>query len=113
MKTKRLVLACGLVALSTIMFACNSGFVEYQPLKLQTGAQNKLVSAPELNTSGHVERVKAVLDFYGEKWQTDDSGKLLVTRKLSRDKELLWNYTNKAEDPQFVENARKKKSEGQ
>lgn len=108
MKTRIIAAACGL-AILLVMTGCNRDLVEYEPLKLQTGAQNKLVPAPELNTSAHLENVKVVLSFYGEQWQTNSNGKLLITRKLSNDKELVWNYTKKAEDPKFIENARAQK----
>jgi hypothetical protein len=108
MKPRYFVAACGLITLLT-MSACDRDFVVYEPLKLQTRAENKLVPAPELNTPDHLDRIKTVLNFYDAKWQTNSSGKLLVTRRLSNDEELLWNYTKKAEDPKFIENARAQK----
>jgi len=108
MKSKCFVAACGLITLLT-MSACDRDFVMYEPLKLQSGPENKLVPAPELNTPDHLERLKTVLNFYDVKWQTNRSAKLLITRRLSNDEELLWNYTKKAEDPKFIENARAQK----
>lgn len=108
MKTRIIAAACSL-AILLAMTGGNRDLVEYEPLKLQTGAQNKLIPAPELNTSAHLESVKVVLDFYGEQWQTNSSGKLLISRKLSNDKEHVWNYTKKAEDPKFIENVRAQK----
>lgn len=99
-----LTITCALVG---ILAGCGSRFVEFQPLKLQQGAQNKLIPAPELATPKYLEQVKVVLEFYGEKYKTNSTGALLIQSRLARDKELLWNYSNKALDDGFVEQARK------
>jgi len=107
MKNFPLLASCFFL-ISGLMTSCGNGFVEFQPLKLQTGHQNRLVPAPELVTSSYLERVKIVLEFYGEEYQTNATGLLLIPRKISRDKELLWNYSTKAQDPAFIAHARQK-----
>ncbi|NJO21425.1 MAG: hypothetical protein HC838_17210 [Spirulinaceae cyanobacterium RM2_2_10] len=100
------LLAGSLLMISGLLTGCGNGFVEFQPVKLQTGQQNKLVPAPELATPSYLERVKVVLEFYGEKYQTNANGSLLIQRKISRDRELLWNYSMKAQDSFFIARAR-------
>jgi hypothetical protein len=106
MKTTWLTAKIMIVAL-LFMVGCSTKFVSYQPLKLQEGAQNKLIPAPELMTPDYLNRVKAVLDFYGQPYRTNITGGLLITAKLARDEELVWNYSKKALDDAFIEQARK------
>jgi hypothetical protein len=106
MKTIWITAAAAAVAL-LLLVAYSTSFVEFQPLKLQEGAQNKLIPARELVTPDYLDRVKVVLDFYGERYKTNATGKLLITAKLACDKELVWNYGNKALDDAFIAQARK------
>jgi len=77
-------------------------FVEFVPLKLVEGRRNELVPAPELVTPAYMDRVRAVLVFYGEKFRTNSEGKLLITRGLSNDRELIWNYSNQAQEQDLI-----------
>ena len=109
MKTIWLTATTVIVAL-LFMTGCSTRFVDFQPLKLQEGAQNKLIPAPELVTPDYLNRVKAVLDFYGQPYRTNATGGLLINTKLARDEELVWNYSKKALDDAFIEQARKFKA---
>src|SRR5262245_59413050 len=102
--------ATAVIVALVLMTGCSVRFVDFQPLKLQEGAQNQLIPAPELMTPDYLNRVKVVLDFYGQPYRTNATGGLLVTAKLARDEELVWNYSKKALDDAFIEQARKFKA---
>ncbi len=109
MRTTWLTVTTVMVAL-LFMNGCSTRFVDFQPLKLQEAAQNKLIPAPELVTPDYLNRVKTVLDFYGQPYRTNATGGLLITAKLAGDEELVWNYSKKALDDAFIEQARKFKA---
>lgn len=69
-----------------------NSYMEYNPIVFQ---QNHLIDVPELLTQEHVKNVIHVLKYYGEKW-TIEKGKLFVSNEI--DREILWNYTTKAND---------------
>ena len=48
---------------------------------------------------GFYENIQNVLNFYNVQYNTDKEGRVRVSRKIYRDKELWFNYTNKARDP--------------
>ena len=89
------------VLLMLCLVSCTSK-VELVPLKLVEGRENKLVAAPELLTPQFVERMKAVLKHYGEDFDVSAQGALRISKKLSLDRELLWNYCTKAQDGAFL-----------
>jgi hypothetical protein len=70
----------------------NYQYVEYIPIIFR---QDKLVDAPDLLSKAHIKNVIHVLKFHNEKWKIYN-GKLLVSRNI--DREILWNYTTKAND---------------
>ena len=59
----------------------------------------KLIEVPEMMTEKHRENIIQVLKYYGEKWKMEH-GKLYVAGKI--DREILWNYTTKANDPKWL-----------
>ena len=73
-------------------------YVEYRPVvrKLDRG-DHLLADAPELLTPDHIRAVQRVLEGYGEPFKLEGD-KLYILRKLSVDRDLLANYTEKAED---------------
>jgi hypothetical protein len=54
-----------------------------------------LETVPELATPAHIRAMTTVLNEYHAKYELRD-GRLYISERLSRDKELLANYTNKA-----------------
>lgn len=73
-------------------------YVELKPVILYG---DKLVEAePAGNFYGNV---KHVLDFYNVPYKVDEHGVVLITRELRADRDLLRNYTNKANDPEWME----------
>jgi len=105
MKAKATLILVPLILIAFVTFTWNYTFVEFVPLKLVEGRRNQLVPAPELLTSRYLERVKALLLFYGERFRTNSEGRLLIPRKLANDRDLIWNYSKKAQEdnlmPQF------------
>ncbi len=99
MKIIRIILLCGFLLPAA---GCNQT-VEFIPVRLVEGQRNKLVSAPELLSPQFKENFILVLKHYHEEYVIDQRGVLLIPRKLSEDKELLWNYCKKAEDEKFLE----------
>jgi hypothetical protein len=70
----------------------NYKYVEYIPIVFQ---QDELIDARDLLSKTHIKNVIHVLKFHNEKWKVHN-GKLLVSRNI--DREILWNYTTKAND---------------
>lgn len=91
-----------ILSLMPVLSACSSEFVDWQPLRLEEGRVNKLVEAPEIKTDVFVSSFTLLLAFYGEPYRVDSGGKVPISRRLARDKELLWNYTNHASDSEFM-----------
>lgn len=100
----RILKAVFAVFLVLCLVSC-SNKVEFVPLKLVQGRENKLVPAPELIAPKLVERMKTVLRHYGEDFEVRSGGTLRVSRRLSLDRELLWNYCMKAQDDAFIKAA--------
>jgi len=69
-----------------------NNYKEYIPIVFQ---QDHLMDVPELLTQEHVKNVIHVLKYYDEKWKIEN-GKLFVSNEI--DREILWNYTTKAND---------------
>ncbi|HHZ19115.1 MAG TPA: hypothetical protein GX391_01175 [Firmicutes bacterium] len=76
-----------------------NSYIKYDPIVYKPG--KGLVEAPKLNTMAHKENIKLVLTSYSEKWK-EKNGEIYIQRKLYFDKDLLWNFTNKANDPEFM-----------
>jgi hypothetical protein len=92
----------------TAILSMNSGYTQFIPIKIQAGTQTHLVHAPELlNTPGYIENILLVFNFYDENYEVKPDGKILISKKLSRDEELLWNYCKKAADPVAIEELRR------
>jgi len=48
------------------------------------------------------DRFCKVLKYYRQDYKLDTDSTILITQTLMEDKELLWNYTNKANDEQWL-----------
>ena len=81
-----------------IFFGCsNSSYTEYIPVSLVVEKGNhQLLENPQLLTPEHVEAMKLILARYDEPYKEID-GKLLIKSSLQSDRDLLQNYTFKAE----------------
>ena len=85
-----------------ILTAC-SDFQEYKPL---VSTEQGLVTNQELLTDEHIEHLIQVLDYYGEEWK-EKNGKIYISSRI--DEETMWNYTIKANDPEWLSRIKKNK----
>lgn len=77
-------------------------YVKYTPVVLNhpdEGYEN----APGLTVKA--ENLQAILARYSEKWMVID-GEMYITKRLALDKELVYNYTKKAIDEEFVKQSK-------
>ena len=91
-----MTIAALLIVAGAIVAAWAQSSSEYVPVLMDSRQQ--LVENPTILTPAHLDRVEAVLKGYGEWYHRVDATHLRISRKLSHDRELLWNYTMKAED---------------
>lgn len=94
-KVKRLKQWLTLLLIPVLLAGCEQ-YAEYIPVEQQG---DQLVENKALLTEKHRENIKRVFDYYNVKWK-EEEGKLLVAS--GTDKELLWNYTTKANDPRWM-----------
>jgi len=73
-------------------------FVKFIPVVLKD-PNSKYEDAPGLKVK--IENVKAVLSHFDEKWKVIND-ELYITKRLALDKELVYNYTLKANDEEFI-----------
>ena len=73
-------------------------YVKYIPVVLKD-LNSKYEDAPELKVN--MENVKTVLSHFDEKWKVINN-ELLITQRLALDKEMVYNYTLKASDEEFI-----------
>ncbi len=73
-------------------------FVKFIPVVLKD-PNSKYEDAPGLKVK--IENVKAVLNHFDEKWKVIND-ELYITKRLALDKELVYNYTLKANDEEFI-----------
>lgn len=91
------------IVLLNISLYMNS-YVKYNPIVYKKG--HGLVEAPKLNTTEHKENIKFILTSYSEKWKLKND-EVYIQRKLFNNKQLLWNFTSKANDPEFLKEHRR------
>jgi len=75
--------------------------VEYKPHYLSGNSEHKYYGEPELDSIEFVNTLQ-VLEFYGEDYETKNGSVILITKELANDWELLWNYTIKANDTEWL-----------
>ena len=82
---------------SLLFISSCMNYVEYTPIVLVVEHGDHLLKEePGLITPEHIEAMKIILGKYGEKYVIK-GGKLYIKQSLQRDKDLLQNYTFKAE----------------
>ncbi|MEQ9373363.1 MAG: hypothetical protein RIG63_30715 [Coleofasciculus chthonoplastes F3-SA18-01] len=92
-------LSLSLVLLLTLTVACTSNqYVLYRPV---IRSQEELVVSDSAVNSGHRENIKQVFDFYSVPYR-EENGQILIPADVWRDRELMWNYTTKANDPEWL-----------
>jgi hypothetical protein len=92
-------LSLSLVLLLTLTVACTSNqYVLYRPV---IRSQEELVVSDSAVNSGHRENIKQVFDFYSVPYR-EENGQILIPADVWQDRELMWNYTTKANDPDWL-----------
>lgn len=74
-------------------------YVVFQPV-IQEG-DNLVISEASMSIELK-HNVKFVLDYYRVKYKEDSNGNILVPEKVWGDRDLIWNYTTKANDPVWL-----------
>lgn len=90
---------CRLITIATFIlltFQSCKNYVEYQPLVFDG---DDIVVKPDLLTNEHKTNFIQVLKYYGQDWK-EENGKIYISSKI--DREILWNYTTKADDPEWL-----------
>ncbi|WP_298516440.1 hypothetical protein [uncultured Kordia sp.] len=85
--------------------SCNE-YVEYKPHYLSNNNEHKYYGKPELDSAEFHNTIQ-VLVYYEETFKTKNSNVILITKQLSNDWELLWNYTTKAQDEDWLKTHKK------
>ncbi len=80
-------------------------FVEYRPHHLID--EIKYYRESELDSMEFLNTIH-VLDYYGEDFKTKNGNVIFITQELSEDWELVWNYTTKANDNDWLKKYAKK-----
>lgn len=92
-----------LILICIFFTARGDDFVECMPLKLEIyGSRQKLIDAPELRTKYFLKNLERVLRYYQVPCKLASDGNLLVDKKMTDNRELLWNYCVKANDVDFL-----------
>lgn len=85
-----------LFSIITGLNSCNeNNYVEYKPHYLSSNNEHKYYGEPELDSIEFVNTLQ-VLEYYGEDFQTINGNIIFISKDLSENWELLWNYTTKA-----------------
>jgi hypothetical protein len=84
--------------------ACMNNKVEFKPIE----KKNDLLVISERNVdSTFANNLEQVLKYYGEKYERSDKTVILIEESLYADKDLMYNYTNKAKDAEWLETHKK------
>ena len=87
------------LVLLTLTVACTSN--QYVPYRPVIRSQEELVVSDSASSPEHQENIKRVFDFYSVPYR-EENGKILIPADVWQDRELMWNYTTKANDPKWL-----------
>ena len=76
-------------------------FVKYKPHYLSGNNKHKYYGEPELDSIEFKNTIQ-VLEFYGNEYKTKNGNMIFITKELNQDWTLLWNYTTKANDNEWL-----------
>lgn len=87
--------------------ACSENkYAEYKPHYLSENNENKYYGEPELDSTEFKNTIQ-VFEYYGEEYKIKNGNIILISTHLSKDWELLWNYTTKAGDNAWLRTHKK------
>ncbi len=75
------------------------GMTEFRPV---IAAGDGLVVDDGPTEPGFHEGVRQVLAYYGVRHEVDGDGRVRVPARVWSDRDLMWNYTTKARDPDWL-----------
>jgi hypothetical protein len=85
----------GVVVIISVRYVWQSiPLVHFQAVRMD--AHQHLQTSSESLTREQSDRVEGVLRQYGELYRRTSDGSILITLRLSRDTDLVWNYTSKS-----------------
>ena len=97
--TKRVILIVTFISLSIVLYIIYfNSYAKYVPL-INYGYGYK--KAPEINTTEHKKNLKKVLDDNKVDWKLQD-GEIYIKRKWSLNKETINNFTDEANEAEYV-----------
>lgn len=86
------------VFIALLAFSCNMNYIQFKPVISQ---DDQFVVSKEVVSSEFHENIVQVFDFYKVDYKIDDS-KILIDATSWKDKDLMWNYTNKAKNQDWL-----------
>ena len=87
--------------------ACSHNkYVEYKPHYLSSNNEHKYYGNPELDSVEYKNTIQ-VFEYYGETFKTKNGNVILISEQLSKNWELIWNYTTKAGDEDWLKTHKK------
>ena len=81
-----------------LLYSCNMEYVEFKPIEQKN---NKFIINEQVMSSQFNKNLKRVLDFYMEDYKIEET-KIFINSRLWKDKDLMWNYTNKAKNKEWL-----------
>jgi hypothetical protein len=80
-------------------FTLGRRFVRFRPVYREG---DRLVPSEGSLCEDLRDRIKRVLAFYEVPFRQDPEGELWIDSNAARDPDLMWNYTTKANDPEWL-----------
>jgi len=85
-----------------VLISCNKNeYIVYRPHYLSSNHETKFYGKPELDTIEFKNTIQ-VLEFYNETFETKNGNLILISEELANNWELLWNYTTKSKDENWL-----------
>lgn len=86
--------------LALITGACMSNdYVSYKPVYR---IEEQLVISEDSVSEELRKNIKIVFEFYKVPYKEDSQGAILIPREVWEDRDTMWNYTTKANDPDWL-----------
>ena len=95
------------IAFFIVFMSCaKHRYVEYKPHYVTSNGNTKYYKASGLDSTEFANTIH-VLEFYGMKYKTENGNVILITRQVAKDWNLVWNFTTKANDKDWLKSHRK------
>jgi hypothetical protein len=90
-----------LLVIIIIYSSCQNGYRRYVPVYVsEDNSKSRFVERPDSLTPQHIEGIKKVFAYYRIPFRMDGN---MIYYKGTIEQELLWNYSLKASDKQWLE----------